>query len=57
MVLGDGFLCGGFDTDRYVIIVFLCVGDRLLWMLLCPVGAHDIHGDAGLASYNMVPDV
>jgi hypothetical protein len=27
MVLGDGFLCKGFGTDGYVIVVFICVGD------------------------------
>jgi hypothetical protein len=57
MVLGDGFLCEGFGTDGYVIFFFLCVGDRLLWMLLCAVGVHGITGDAGLASYDMVLDV
>jgi hypothetical protein len=56
MVLDDGFLCGGFDTDGYVVVVFLCIGDRLLWMLFCAIEAHDINGDAGLGSYHMVPD-
>ena len=57
MVLGDGFLCGGFSTDGYVIVFFLCVGNRFLWMLLCAVGAHAINGDAGLASYDMMSNV
>ncbi|OQU83827.1 hypothetical protein SORBI_3005G184000 [Sorghum bicolor] len=57
MVLGDGFLCGGFSTDGYAIVFFLCVGNRFLWMLLCAVGAHAINGDAGLASYDMMSNV
>jgi hypothetical protein len=56
MVLDDGFLCGGFGTDGYVMVVFLCIGDRLLWMLFYAIKAHDINGDAGLESYHMVPD-
>jgi hypothetical protein len=56
MVLDNGFLCEGFGTDRYVMVVFLCIGDRLLWMLFCAIEAHGINGDAGLGSYHMVPD-
>ena len=37
MVLGDCVLCGGFSADGYVKVVFPCVGDRFLWMLLCAV--------------------
>jgi hypothetical protein len=56
MVLDDGFLCGGFGTDGYVMVVFLCIGDRLLWMLFCAIEAHGINGDASLGSYHMVPN-
>jgi len=54
MVLGGGSFCRGFGTDGYVLVVFLCVGDRLLWMILCAIGSHDINGDADLASFGMV---
>jgi len=57
MVLGDGVLCGGFGTDGYVKIVFLCVGDRFLWMLLCAVEAYCSDRDADLAIYNKVAEV
>jgi hypothetical protein len=36
MVLDDGFLCEGFGTDGYVMVVFLCIGDRLLCMFSVP---------------------
>jgi hypothetical protein len=51
MVLDDGFLCGGFGTDGYVMVVFLWIGDRLVWMLFCAIEAHGINNDAGLGSY------
>jgi len=54
MVLGDGVLCGGFGADGYVKVVFLCVGDRFLWMLLYAVGVYGSNGDADLASYYKV---
>jgi hypothetical protein len=57
MVLGDGFLCGGFGPDGHVIVVTLCVGDRILLMFLSTVGAHGITGETGLANYSMLPDV
>ena len=54
MVLGDGVLCGGFGADGYVKVVFLCVGDRFLWMLLCAVEVYGSNGNADLASYYKV---
>jgi len=54
MVLADGVFCGGFGTDGFVMVVFLCVGDRFLWMLLCAVEAYGSNGDADLASYYKV---
>ena len=54
MVLGDGVLCGGFGADGYVKVVFLCVGDRFLWMFLCAVEVYGSNGDADLASYYKV---
>ena len=44
----------GFGTDGFVMVVFLCVGDRFLWMLLCAVEAYGSSSDADLASYYKV---
>ena len=47
----------GFGTDGFVMVVFLCVGDRFLWMLLCAIEAYCSDGDADLAIYNKVAEV
>ena len=53
-VLGDGFYCGGFDTDGYATVSFLCVGKRILCMLLCAVGVLCINSNKGLVNYDLV---
>nr|TKW36281.1 hypothetical protein SEVIR_2G430500v2 [Setaria viridis] len=52
-MLNDDIFCGGFNTDEYVIDVFLYVGVGFLHVLLCAVGAHFINNDAGLVNRNM----
>ena len=54
MVLADGVFCGGFGTDGFVMVVFLCVGDRFLWMFLCAVEVYGSNSNADLASYYKV---
>ncbi|CAO2175726.1 unnamed protein product [Urochloa humidicola] len=56
LVLLDSFFCGGFDTNGYVTVFVLCVGNRFLRLLSCAVGVHGIISNEGLVSYDMVVD-
>ena len=55
-VLGNGFYCGGFNTDGYVTVSFLCVGKRIVCMLLCAIGVLGIISNEGLVNYDLVVD-
>ncbi|CAN6361379.1 unnamed protein product [Urochloa humidicola] len=56
LVLLDSIFCGGFDTNGYVTVFVLCVGNRFLRLLPCAVGVHGIISNEGLVSYDMVVD-